>query len=322
MLRIFFNLDGVERWHRQEIEDRLARGAIGATIAQRAASRAEADFSISFGGVDTRQPIATLLRARRDAEFVWDAGDFPAGLNPGLYCSLPAPLHSRRVHRTFGYPVRYNECVQKFELADARRLFSFVGGISSGLRGRMAGFFQRKLDPGVGEFRVQAGPWTSMFDRSRIAVKVDFAESLRNAKFIVCPRGNGVGSIRMFEAMEAQRVPVVLSDRYVLPEGVDWRECAVLVRERDYRMLPEILRRHESNWERMATSARTVWERHFSDTVLLDEMARLLSGLERQVPMRTKAIGVLLRGEGMARRQLPAMRRRIFSAGRRDSAGQ
>jgi len=124
-----------------------------------------------------------------------------------------------------------------------------------------------------------------VFDRSGVAIKREFAESLRNARFILCPRGNGVGTIRLFEAMQAGRVPVIISDDYVLPNGVDWKSCAIVVRESEAGKIPEILAARESDWETMAALARRSWEQHFSQASLLTEMALHLVAMGSAVQM-------------------------------------
>jgi len=309
--RIFFNLEFVDEGHRTEMEGRLAVAASGSRQTKIALARGEADWVVSLLSSNLLAPAGDVFRAKLRDDFVWDAGDFPTGLDLGFYCSLPSILFSPKIHRTFAYPVRYNELVQPFDLEDATRLYSFVGGITSGIRARMAKTLSSIAPVTNGEFRVSPGPWNSMFDRSASTIKIAYADSLRRAKFILCPRGNGVASIRMFESMEAQRVPVVLSDHYVFPEGVDWKTCALVIREKEIACLPEIIREAEPRWEKMAAAARRTWEGHFSNAVMLDEIARHLATLQHARHWWAKPACLALRTKMRAKQVLPGIINRL-----------
>jgi hypothetical protein len=115
-----------------------------------------------------------------------------------------------------------------------------------------------------------------MYDRSGLQAKADYAEAMRRCRFNLCPRGTvlaGAGS-RLYETMQAARVPVIISDWITLPEGVDWNSCAVRVRERDLLRIPQILREHSDRWAQMAANARRAWETHFSEEAILGELGR------------------------------------------------
>jgi hypothetical protein len=202
----------------------------------------------------------------------WDAGDSPDGRDPGLYCSLPKQLFDPRRHRTFCYPITYNECVETYPVEDAENLFSFYGGVTSGLRSRIVRWMQDDPRASAGKLTVRSGPWDAMFDRSGLSTKKEYAESLRRSKFVLCPRGNGVGSVRMFEVMRAGRVPVILSDDYVFPSGIDWSGCSVRVREKDLRKIPNVLGELLPQWESMALNALRVSRERFEGPGLLKNL--------------------------------------------------
>jgi hypothetical protein len=119
--------------------------------------------------------------------------------------------------------------------------------------------------------------------------------------------------VRLFETLKAGRVPVIIADRYVLPEGIDWESCSVRVRERDIAGIPGLLRSHLDRWPEMAAEARRVWERHFSGAALLGEIARHLraigpAGSPRLIERLDYTRRVL---PALARWKLAALRRRI-----------
>jgi len=71
-----------------------------------------------------------------------------------------------------------------------------------------------------------------------------YDDLLLNSQFALCPRGNGYYSYRIMEAISAGAIPVILSDRYVLPfhEILDWKSFAVMIPESNVRHTVSILR--------------------------------------------------------------------------------
>jgi hypothetical protein len=274
-LRIFFDLGTLDDWHRREWEDRFA--AADPTNALAVTDRATADCIVSTstpwhfsnGGRSFGHVAADRDRPPR---FVWDQSDLPGGHERGFYCSLPRLLFDPRRHRTCHYAISFNECIQAGDLSEAHYLAGFVGGVTSGLRSRLLRHL-KSWSPADFLFEEQSGPWTQMFDRSGLAVKKNYASALRRCRFFLCPRGNGVGSVRLFETMQSARVPVILSDGYVLPPDINWDACAVRIAEKDLRHIPDILRARHADWPRLAANARRIWEERFSEKVFLTTLA-------------------------------------------------
>lgn len=207
---------------------------------------------------------------------VWDKQDNPTGLEPGLYCSLPAPLYSPDRHRTGPYPLTFNDQVEQFDLTEARHLLVFHGGLTHRVRHRAVRAL--KHDPRA-IIRIEGSGGGLKRIRSRPDSRARFAESLRRAKFFLCPRGVGVGSIRLFETLRAARVPVIISDDYVLPTGIDWDACAIVVAEREIDQVLELVAEREEDWAAMAAAAYGEWSAHYADNVLLDTIAHNLQAV-------------------------------------------
>ncbi len=94
-----------------------------------------------------------------------------------------------------------------------------------------------------------------------------FVRSIANSKFVICPRGTGPASLRVFEVLRAGRVPVVVADDWLPPRGPDWESCALFVRESDVGELPDLLRRNEHRAEEMASEALRVHNDWFAADV-------------------------------------------------------
>ncbi len=277
MKRIYFDLDGLEHFARIEWERMISIGEGGSTHFNSTSELSVADLVVA--AEPARLAGACPISAKKFSDrpvFCWDSSDRPDGYLSGLYCGLGSPVFRKRAHINFSYPITYNEQVGASDLGGADMLWGFFGGITSPLRRRIANTLKDRKD---GYVRIANGPWFQMFNRTGIDAKVDYAESLARTKYFICPRGNGFGSIRLFETMKARRVPIILADRYALPDYIDWSKCALVVKERDISKIPAFCRAAEAQWEEMAQQARLEWEKHFGDSVLIDSIGAKLSKL-------------------------------------------
>src|SRR5262249_2799424 len=68
-----------------------------------------------------------------------------------------------------------------------------------------------------------------------------YVDLMRRSKFVLCPRGFGASSIRVFEAMCLGRVPVIISDQWQEPPGVPWSDCSIVVPESEVSHIPNLL---------------------------------------------------------------------------------
>lgn len=98
--------------------------------------------------------------------------------------------------------------------------------------------------------------------------KNTYLDSIRESKFILCPRGGCPSSVRVFETMKAGRVPVIISDEWVPPPEIPWKSFAVFVKERDVRRIPEILKYEETSFVERALAARKAWDDFLAAEVL------------------------------------------------------
>jgi hypothetical protein len=93
-----------------------------------------------------------------------------------------------------------------------------------------------------------------------------YAELLHKSKFVLCPRGVGASTWRVFETMRAGRVPVIVSDEWCPPRGPSWHEFSLKVDEKDIDQIPDILESVKERAREMGTKARQAWEAHFNLT--------------------------------------------------------
>ena len=109
-----------------------------------------------------------------------------------------------------------------------------------------------------------------------------FVEVCAESYFVLCPRGAGPSSYRLFEAMQLGRVPVIISDEWVPVEGVDWSTCSVRVSESEVPQLPELLRARQPEAVNMGREARRIWETRFSPEASLATLTELATQALRE----------------------------------------
>lgn len=219
----------------------------------------------------SRQGLRThpFVRAHPGAVFVYDLRDEPLDSLPGLYISMPRRRFDDSRHRAVGPLWLWNDTTAiRNDQPDL--LFSFQGRrvqMDQGARRLRSAVLSLRHPRGLVEDTSQH----DFFSRDRLAVdaaEATYREILGRSKFVLCPRGAGTSSYRMFETMACGRVPVVLSDEWVAPGGIDWDSCAVRVLERDAADIAARLEALEPAWEQMAEAARVVYDTWFGPEVV------------------------------------------------------
>jgi hypothetical protein len=231
------------------------------------------------------EAVASIARSGSYAEypdkcFVFDTQDSPIGLYPGLYCSLRRYLFSAARHRTGCYMQSFNEFVAPDAEARTgfRWLFSFQGNITSAVRGRLLATAYGRDDVLIEKTEPF---WRNIGAEEHRGFKQQYAQNLLLSRFVLCPRGVGTSSYRLFETLQSGRVPVILSDAWVAPSWFDWRDCALRVAEKDVARLPEICLEALPRWEGMARQARRLWERWFSPSGMGELVAASIADIRR-----------------------------------------
>ena len=84
---------------------------------------------------------------------------------------------------------------------------------------------------------------------------------------MLCPSGVSPSTVRLFEVMKTGRVPVIISDEWVPPEGPDWASFSVRVPESELETIPALLERLKGSARGMGEVGRRAWEDWFSDDV-------------------------------------------------------
>lgn len=210
-----------------------------------------------------------FVKRFREKCFLFCSNDFVIPFLPGVYASIEKRWSSARTCSGFYLGVSENKFVTFTPPRDdAPFLYSFVGAVKNApirhhletLNDRRSFFYdtskdyQRALN-GRFSLREEHDYWQR------------YATTSKASKFILCPRGLGVSSVRLFDAMRMARAPVILSDDWVEPTGPCWQQFSLRVPEKNFASVPELLQAREKEAVRMGLLARAQWEEWFSEQV-------------------------------------------------------
>ena len=224
----------------------------------------------------------------RNKCFLFDPCDFTLPFLPGVYASLRKKYYDTARTRT-GFYLRIDENPYvdfRPPRQDCKYLASFVGSI--GNHPVRAELLKLPRDLFVIEdttpFALKMLYGGETEERHRFWSH--YAEAIASAPFAICPRGQGPGSVRLFEVMQMGRVPVILSDEWVYPARVDWQACSISVPERELERLPEILGDYRARADEMGRKAREEWEKYYAPSTrfhwLVEDCLEMLEA--RRVP--------------------------------------
>jgi len=234
--------------------------------------------------------VCASLRANQvlarypDKCFVYTQLDRTAPLVRGVYASVPrSPFDLGRL-RAGCYVYEACEWRNQFVSAEAAArtekdlLLSFVGRASAKVRVQLLTTDWHRPDVVVTQ------PRYNHWDRhtpDRAAHQRRYVETLARSRFVICPRGEGSSSERLFEVMEMGLVPVIISDSWVAPVGPKWEDFSVRVAERDVANVVSIVERYESRYRQRGRLARDEWLRWFSPQAQFNSIVEACADIER-----------------------------------------
>ncbi|BAU13893.1 exostosin family protein [Leptolyngbya sp. NIES-3755] len=303
-MKIFFPSDHCpELWQRQKIEQFVAdlkqQSRTVAPQCHEVVSHTEAAdifvFATHVAGFDLfNSNFYFDLRHHRfvkqfpDRCFLWDDKDFPLPILPGLYASLHQRDFDSREHRSFCYSSATNPYIEEqvhHNDIQPDLLVSFVGSISSPIRARLFEIDFQRSDVFI---QKSLNLWDGLLTDDRHQVlQIEYAKLLLRSRFVLCPRGNGVSSYRLFETMQAGRVPVILAKGWVFPEGCDWEKFSLRIDERQIDQLPQLLVQYEPQAQTMGALARKAWETWFDPAIRVHAIAELIQSIQQTCPQRS-----------------------------------
>ena len=203
--------------------------------------------------------------------FIYDERDLNWCVLPGIYPSVLASVYDSRRQRAYSYFRDFGTPLTSETLAETAPpdlLFSFMGAPNHKVRRNILSLSDSRAyieDTSHAKFYdYSAKRDEQALQKQRLA----YAEIMKRSKFVLCPRGHGTSSFRIFETLRAGRVPVILSNEWVEPTGPDWAGCSLRVQENAVASLPHFLKQHEPKFEEMSVCASQTYAEWFAPNVI------------------------------------------------------
>lgn len=225
-----------------------------------------------------------LIRKIRDKLVVYSPNDNQLPTLRGLY-----PAISRKwVERNWSHPFHYlfqdilQLKIEERELLEKDILCSFVGaGINHPVRGEILKLPARAGFHLFDSSHNRNDPWWWV-EENRAELERNFRDVLVRSQFVLCPRGVSASTIRLFEAMEAAAVPVVVSDDCQLPAGPNWESFCIFVKESEVATIPERVEAWKDTAREKGMAARAAWKKYFSEEASFDYLVSSAGNLLKQ----------------------------------------
>lgn len=201
--------------------------------------------------------------------FIFSSNDIVIPLIPGIYASLSKKTYYQGRTRS-GFYIHSNE---NHYLKNIKPLSEIKPTYLASFQGTIKNHLSRKPLLNINDPRIYikdtsnqsvAGVYTSSDLTVREKFFSEYAALLETSQFILTPRGVGTSSQRLFEAMEAGRCPVIISDDWIEPEGPKWEECSIRIKEKNIHQIPQILNQQLTNAINLGKNAKNAWEQYFS----------------------------------------------------------
>jgi len=120
--------------------------------------------------------------------------------------------------------------------------------------------------------------------KTREQNKTLFYESMRDSILVLCPAGAGKNTIRLYEIMSMGRIPVLVSDEWILPfeDEIDYDDFVLRVKEDQADIADEII----TNWFksqsydellRKCKKNREIWQKYFSINGYISQIFKILA---------------------------------------------
>lgn len=247
------------------------------------ANEADIIFFPCVHTLEDRRPYEALTQSKfwrkgHPRMFVYVEDDVPVCIYQGIYVSMPRSSFNNDRQRSGPFRKHMNPRIEDFrhrgQSTSPTLLGSFTGQTGTALRRAIGGIKHVRIS-------VRKTDDLHIFDRRRrnaLATEKafdDYIETSLRSKFVLCPRGGGTSSFRLFETLALGRVPVILSDEWMPPTGPDWSAISIRIPEREAHHVPAILELAEVHWEKMALQARMAYDVWFAEDVRFHRMMQL-----------------------------------------------
>lgn len=222
---------------------------------------------------------SALYKKNKNKSVIFYSGDRAIPILPGVYTCLKNSQDVRcRKSLLAGFYLRVtdNDSLDIDEnINKAKYLFSFMGSAKNHpVRKQICALKSSRSylrDSSVDARQQDDGINGENKDRGIL-----YCGAMTDSKFILCPRGIGVSSWRLFETMRAGRVPVIISDDWIAPNGPRWNKFSIRIKENEVQTIPAVLEENEHRAVELGAIARKEWKYWYSKervfTTVVDQL--------------------------------------------------
>jgi Exostosin family len=217
-----------------------------------------------IGLAELPQLLAHVRSAPSAMHFLFVESDWPFPVLPGAYPSLTRPYPWAQ---SWSFLLRHDVARNDEDISasEPEFLFSFLGRVST-----------HPIRNAVLALDTEKTPCLDVTDALRRFSNFDYSQTyltlIKRSKFVLCPRGLGASSIRIFEAMCCGRVPVIISDHWQPPVGIPWETFCVRVQESDVHSVPTLLHRLQERAHLMGQLAQQAFNDNFAPNIFFDRL--------------------------------------------------
>ena len=136
---------------------------------------------------------------------------------------------------------------------------SFIGSLTHPIRQEVFHSLKDKSN-----YILSMDQWSDTITENKATT---FRSIMERSKFTLCPRGYGVTSYRLYEALQLGSVPVFVYDKPWFPweTELDWDEFSVLIRREEIPYIDSILKEYnEQDIINMSQRGQELYQSHFS----------------------------------------------------------
>jgi hypothetical protein len=166
-------------------------------------------------------------------------------------------------------------------------LYSFLGGSTAFVRKRLFKHYDNiKNKSEFSDYIIEATDYyehwnyePNYLEKKLINTK-RYWSIMNQSKYILCPRGAGVSSIRLFESLRLGIAPVILSNDWIPPKDVNW-SFAIFIKEKNIKEIDSIIRNQSSEWEERGREALKVFETYYSNSAVSNTLYKSILRLHK-----------------------------------------
>ena len=151
-------------------------------------------------------------------------------------------------------------------------LASFVGSLTHPIRQKLINFNEKSKN-----IQLYVKGWSPTVTQDEFKLFITYA---LNSKFCLCPRGYGLNSFRLYEAMQLGCIPVIITDEFYLPweDEINWNDISVLIPENEMHNMESILLSYsESRISEMKTNIKLIYDKYFTMNGMYQNIIKTLN---------------------------------------------